>query len=172
MGTAEDNNCCNLPAGADPARPNNMLAPFWTDLDGTGAPGIFAATLTDGVDTWIVIEHRVNVFGTTSLRTFQTWIGINGVQDITFAYAAPQTDPAGQDHLYGAENVLGQGEMVGTLPTVDQTVTSTSQTPGDSAAYSLILLGNSVGSATFTTEMGATAVPGTTIETTPITVTP
>ena len=34
----------------DPAPPNNVLAPFWTDLDGTGAPGIFAATLTDGVD--------------------------------------------------------------------------------------------------------------------------
>ena len=26
-------------------RPNNILAPFWTDLDGTGAPGIFADVL-------------------------------------------------------------------------------------------------------------------------------
>ena len=25
----------------DPAPPNNVLAPYWTDLDGTGAPGIF-----------------------------------------------------------------------------------------------------------------------------------
>ena len=82
-GSSEDNNCCNLPTGPDPAPPNNMLAPFWTDLDGTGADGIYVAVLTDGVDTWIVIEHQVNVFGTTSNRHFQVWIGINGVQDIS-----------------------------------------------------------------------------------------
>ena len=40
------------------ARPNGVLAPFWTDLDGTGAPGIFIATLTDGVNDWIVVESR------------------------------------------------------------------------------------------------------------------
>ena len=64
-GTAEDNNCCNLSRSPNPARPNNVLAPFWTDLDGTGAPGILAV-LTDGVSDWIVVEWRVNVFGTTS----------------------------------------------------------------------------------------------------------
>ena len=73
----------------DPARPNGVLAPFWTDLDGTGAPGIFIAVLTDGVNTWIVVESRLNVFGTTSQRVFQAWIGVNGTEDITFAY-----DPA------------------------------------------------------------------------------
>ena len=68
-GTSEDNNCCNLPAGPGRrARPNNVLAPFWTDLDGTGAAGILAGTLTDGVSTWLVVEHRVNVFGTTDTR--------------------------------------------------------------------------------------------------------
>ena len=73
----------------DPARPNNVLAPFWTDLTGVGAQGIFAASLTDGVSTWIVVEWRVNVFGTTSGRVFQSWIGVNGVEDISFTY-----DPA------------------------------------------------------------------------------
>ena len=170
-GTAEDNNCCNLPAGASPARPNNMLAPFWTDLDGTGAPGIFAATLTDGVDDWIVIEYRVNVFGTTSLRTFQTWIGVNGVQDITFAYAAAQTNPNGQDFLVGAENAVGAGDMEEVLPTGDLRVTSTAPTPGESVTYSLIVLGNSTGVGTLTSEMGATGVPGTTVVKTNITVT-
>jgi hypothetical protein len=169
-GAAEDNNCCNLPGGADPARPNNVLAPFWTDLDGTGAPGILATVLTDGVDSWIVIEHRVNVFGTTSLRTFQVWIGINGVQDISYAYAAAPTDPNGQDFLYGAENVLGQGEMNATLPTADQTVTSTAATPGDSANYSLIVLGHQKGSGTLTTEMGASSVPGVTVVQTKFTI--
>ncbi len=169
--SSEDNNCCDLPSGPNPARPNNMLAPFWTDLDGTGAPGIFAATLTDGVDTWLVIEYRVNVFGTASLRTFQTWIGLNGTQDITFAYAAAQTDPAGQDFLVGAENQIGAGDMEAVLPTADLRVDSTAPTPGESASYSLIVLGNTIGTGTLTTEMGATGVPGTTIVKTNITVT-
>ena len=103
--------------GPDPARPNNVLAPFWTDLDGTGAPGIFVGVLTDGVNSWLVIEYQVNVFGTTDLRTFQVWIGINGVEDITYEYAANQTDPAGQDFLVGAENLLGDGDMEAVLPT-------------------------------------------------------
>ncbi len=44
-----------------------------------------------------MIEHQVNVFGTTSNRHFQVWIGINGVQDISYAYdpaAFPATRPA------------------------------------------------------------------------------
>ena len=93
---SEDNNCCNLPTGPIPARPNNVLAPFWTDLDGTGAPGILANVLTDGVDTWIVIEWQVNVFGTNDNRVFQAWIGISGPQDIAFSYDRPPwpTPPA------------------------------------------------------------------------------
>jgi len=164
-GTSEDNNCCNLPPGADPALPNDVLAPFWTDLDGTGAPGVFAATLTDGVDSWLVIEHRVNVFGTTSQRVFQVWLGVNGTQDITFAYDPGNlpADPNGQDFLVGAENELGQGDMVAALPITDQRVTSTDPVPGDSASYSLTILGKARGTGTVTTEMDATGVPGTTI---------
>ena len=92
-----------------------MLAPFWTDLDGTGAPGIFAAILTDGVDTWLVIEWQVNVFGTTSNRHFQVWIGVNGMQDISFTYdpAALPADPNGQAFLVGAENEIGEGRRCG-----------------------------------------------------------
>lgn len=172
-GTSEDNNCCNLPTGPNPAAPNNMLAPFWTDLDGTGAPGIFAGTLTDGVNTWLVIEYRVNVFGTTSNRTFQTWIGVDGTQDITFAYDPTNlpADPAGQPFLVGAENDAGAGDMFSVLPTGDQRVTSTDPTPGASATYSMVIRGDSVGTGTVTTSMTATGVPGTTIVRTPVQVT-
>jgi hypothetical protein len=126
-GTAADNNCCNLPSGPSPARPNNILAPFWTNLDGTGAPGIFTATLTDGVNGWIVIEFRLNVFGTTSGHVFQVWIGINGVEDITYAYdpANLPGDPNGQPFLVGAENALGLGDMEAVLPAKDLRVVST-----------------------------------------------
>jgi hypothetical protein len=171
-GTAEDNNCCNLPDGPDPARPNNMLAPFWSDLDGTGAEGIFAAVLTDGVDNWLVIEYRVNVFGTTSERVFQTWIGVNGVQDITYAYdpANLPGDPAGQDFLVGAENVLGQGDMVATLPTEDLRVSSTSPSPGGSVSYTVTVRGVGTGVGRVTTEMEGPDLPGTTIVTSEVSV--
>jgi subtilisin family serine protease len=167
-GSAEDNECCTLPSGADPARPNNILAPFWTDLDGSAGTaagaGIWAATLTDGVDTWLVIEHRVHVFGTSDLRTFQVWIGVNGVQDITFAYPVPMADPNGQPFLMGAENEVGAGDMTPTLPAVDQRVTSTSPTPGDSASYDVTVRGTARGTGWVRTEMEATGVPGTTVE--------
>jgi hypothetical protein len=174
LGTAEDNNCCNIPPGPNAAPPNKMLAPFWTDLDGTGAPGIFVATLTDGVDTWLVVEYRVNVFGTSSLRTFQTWIGVNGVEDITYAYdpAALPADPNGQPFLVGAENVLGQGDMTATLPTEDLRVTSTATTPGESASYSFVVRGDSTGPGLVTTTMTSTGVPGTTVVKSTINVTP
>lgn len=173
-GTAEDNNCCLLPAGPSPAPPNDMLAPFWTDLDGTGAPGIFATALTDGVNTWIVIEYRVNVFGTTSGRVFQTWIGIDGPQDITYAYdpANLPGDPNGQPFLVGAENEIGQGDVFAVLPTTDQRVTSTDPAPGDSATYSLVLRGDKKGTGVVTTEMEASGVPGITIVRNNITITP
>ena len=172
--TSEDNNCCNLPAGPSPAPPNNIIAPFWTDLDGTADEGIRAATLTDGVDTWLVIEWQVDVFGTNSNRHFQVWIGVNGVQDITMAYdpLALPGDPAGQDFLVGAENNIGQGDVSSFLPTEDQRVTSTTPTPGESVTYELTVQGVAVGTGTLTTSMTADGVLGTTIVKTNVPVTP
>lgn len=169
-GSSEDNECCVLPPGASPAPPNEVLAPFWTDLDGTGAPGVLVGTLTDGTNSWVVVEHRVNVFGTTDTRVFQTWIGLNGPQDITFAYDPGRlpTDPAGQDFLVGAENELGQGDMAPTLPTGDLRVTSTDPAPGDSVGYQLTVRGDARGDGTVTTEMDASGVSGTTIVRSPV----
>ncbi len=176
-GTAQDNNCCNLTQIPDPTRPNNVLAPFWTDLDGTGAPGIFIATLTDGVNTWIVVEWQVNVFGTNSNRHFQTWIRIGGVEDITFAYDPGElpADPFGQDYLVGAENRLGTGgdqEMPPGLPTQDLRVTSTAATPGGEVTYTVTVQAASAGTGTVTTSMTTPVVPGVTVVTSNVNVTP
>ncbi len=164
-GSSEDNNCCNLPAGPDPARPNNILAPFWTDLDGTGAPGILVDIL--GLPTgeeWLIVEYQVNVWGTSDLRTFQVWIGLNGVEDIDYEYAANQTDPDGQDFLVGAENLLGDGEMGTILPTTDGLrIESSDATPGDVVSYSFRARGTRVGSGEMITEMRASEVPGVTL---------
>ena len=170
-GTAEDNNCCNLPSGASSSPPNNLIAPFWTDFDGSAAPGIYAATLTDGVNTWLVIEWQVNVFGTADTRAFQTWIGIDGVQDISMVYDGAQASPAGQPFLVGAENDIGQGDVFSVLPDgTDQVVTSTNPTPGESVTYQLTLKAKQYGASVLTSSMNADGVLGTTIVKTNLTV--
>jgi hypothetical protein len=174
-GTAEDNECCTLTPIPNPARPNNVLAPFWTDLDGTGAPGIFAGVLTDGVGNWLVIEWRVNVFGTTSERHFQLWIGLNGAQDIQFAYdpEALPAPPVGQDFLWGAENEDGSGGdgAFNVAPTEDQLVVSTDPEPGDSVTYTVTARGASAGPGWVLTELQSPDFPGTATARSTVTVT-
>jgi subtilisin family serine protease len=158
----------------DPARPNGVLAPFWTDLDGTGAPGIFIATLTDGVDTWIVVESRLNVFGTTSQRVMQVWIGVNDIEDITFAYdpANLPADPSGLPFNVGAENADGSaGDQIAGLPTEDLRVTSTPGAPGGALNYSFNVRGVMAGVGTVRTDLTTPLVRGTTTDVDTITVT-
>ncbi|MGD9958851.1 S8 family serine peptidase [Nocardioides sp.] len=168
-GSSEDNECCTLPTGPSPAPPNNVLAPFWTDLDGSTSPGISAGTLTDGVNTWLVIQWDINVWGTTDLRSFQTWIGVNGTQDISYTYSQAQTDP-GQPFLVGAENASGAGDMEAVLPTGDLVVTSSDPTPGGSLSYEVTVKGVKRGAGNVHTDMDASGVSGTTTANTPVAV--
>jgi subtilisin family serine protease len=153
----------NLP---DPARPNNVLASYWTDLDGTGAPGVFATVLTDGVSDWIVLEWRVNVFGTTDLKVFQQWIGVNGVEDITYAYNGQLgSPPAGYGLTVGAENFEGTGGSQITGPPVeDYRIASTPGAPGGSMTYQMMLKGVQKGTGSVTTGTSTPLVKGITIE--------
>jgi subtilisin family serine protease len=158
----------------DPARPNNVLAPFWTDLDGTGAAGIRATVLTDGVNSWIVVEWSVNVFGTASERHFQVWLGIDGTQDISYTYdpAALPADPNGQPFNVGAENSVGNhGSQIAGLPTQDLRVTSTAPTPGGILTYSFGVRGAQAGTSNVTTSVTSPIVKGTIKEVDAITVT-
>ncbi|BCJ50409.1 hypothetical protein Asp14428_18840 [Actinoplanes sp. NBRC 14428] len=121
-GTGEDV-AFESPGIPNPARPDNVLAPFWTDLNGEGAEGVRVTSLSDGTNDWVVAEWNVNVFGTTSNRHFQVWIGANGTEDISYAYdpaALPAT--SGFPTVVGAENINGTGGHqlpAGTLPTED-----------------------------------------------------
>ncbi|GAA0412453.1 peptidase S8 [Acrocarpospora corrugata] len=156
------------------ARPNGVMAPFWTDLDGTGAPGIFASTLTDGVGTWIVLEWRLNLFGTTAQRVFQQWIGVNGVEDITYAYPGALPYPGAAYGLtVGAENADGTaGSQIpaGTGVGSDFRITSTPGAPGESLTYTMKVKGVATGSGTVTTAVSTDQVQGITVEVDRITV--
>lgn len=108
---------------------DGLLAPFWTDLN----PGIGGAlrvgTLTDGVDTWIVVDwEAVREFSAPRLNSFEVWIGIEGDanpgEDVTYAYGTIEGNGDGGFLTVGAENNTGTaGQMayyngVGTLPTL------------------------------------------------------
>ncbi len=65
------------PVGVFPgaARPNNVVAPYWTDLDPGAGGGVRIATLTDGTDSWIIVDwENVPVYGTSNQRDFQIWL--------------------------------------------------------------------------------------------------
>ena len=171
-GTGQDNDFVPQ-TFPDTTRPNGVMAPFWTDLDGSGAPGIRAATLTDGVNTWLVVQWDVNVFGTNSHRTMQVWIGVNGVEDVSYTYDPGQlpADPNGQLFNVGVENASGTaGDQIAGLPTEDLVVTSTPGAPGGTLTYSLTAKGILKGKPLVTTNVLSDNVAGTTSTSTQVTV--
>jgi fibronectin type III domain protein len=100
------------------ARPNNMLAPYWTDLNPASGGAIRIGTLTDGADTWIIVDFEaVRLFGSATTTTFQMWIGVNGdahpVEDITYSYGANTGTGTPEGLTRGAENRDGtSGKMI------------------------------------------------------------
>jgi hypothetical protein len=164
-GSAEDNQCCLIPDVPDASRPNNVLGPFWTDLDGTGAPGVYAVSLTDGERSWVVIEWDVVVWGTAERRHFQLWIGVNGEEDVSYGYdpAALPADP-GNPFTVLAENADGTaGAALGRLPTEDLVVRTIPASPGESVSYRITVLGLLPTTGRVTTSMTTAVVPGTTV---------
>ena len=62
------------------ARPNNVLAPLWSDLNpsASGAGAIRVATLTGGGFAWIVIDwDGVKNFGNATTHSFEVWLQID-----------------------------------------------------------------------------------------------
>ena len=75
-GTSADNMCCPPQDMPDPARPNNVIAPYWTDLNFTAGGNMYVALFTCG-GTPCAYEFEwknVPIYGTTHTRTFAVWI--------------------------------------------------------------------------------------------------
>lgn len=117
--------------------PNNILAPWWTDLNLCGGGNWYVAGLTDGVNNYTIYEwENVPLFGDTATRaTFQIWV-IDGTDNIFFVY---DNVPGGIATI-GVENASGttgdtryfNGDT--TAPSPNATFLSTS-TPGGSATF-------------------------------------
>ena len=91
---------------------NNVLAAFWTDLNPAAAGAVRIATLTDGSDTWIVVDWAgVREFSLPRLASFEIWMGVTGDahpgEDISYAYGTIQGNGDGGFLSVGAENKFG-----------------------------------------------------------------
>jgi hypothetical protein len=129
----------------DPAGPNNVLAPFWTDLDPTAGGALRIGNLTDGVNTWFVADwENVPLFGTGIQNSFQVWLGLNGVEDISFVYGgigAPALLTVGAENKTGAFGANYFVNGVGTRPEArNELRVATSEVPVPEPG-SMILLG-------------------------------
>ena len=99
----------------DADRPNNVLAPFWTDLDLAKGGAVRVGTLTDGVDH--LARHRLG--GRPGLHrrrhppnSFEVWIRLGTEEDVTYTYG-PVGAGDGGFLTVGAENLYGnRGQSV------------------------------------------------------------
>ncbi|MEP7378244.1 MAG: S8 family serine peptidase [Chloroflexota bacterium] len=111
----------------DPSRPNNVLAPYWTDLtldpaSGGGAGDFYVGAYGCGGGpspcAYAFEWKGVKVYGQPLTRTFQVWmytaafldyVGATDDDYITFEYSAAQSGPSavGVPLNIGAEDALG-----------------------------------------------------------------
>lgn len=113
------------PTWPSPSRPNNTLAPLWTDLDPSQAGAVRIGVLQSGsppnVDQWIVVDYNnVPDFSCVAPAcpsprryNFEVWIGLNNdanpAEDISFAYGTMPATPGdpGSGGATGVENRFG-----------------------------------------------------------------
>ncbi len=164
----------------DAARPNNVLAPFWTDLEGHDGKDLWAATLTDvNGGEYVVFQWNVQLYGDAAqTRVFQLWIGLNGVEEIAFAYdpARLPAPPAVGSVTVGAENnfgnraaVLDPARQAG--PTVDLAVVSTKGATGGRISYTVKLTAVRKGVGDVVTLLSTPVVRGVTADVVKVSVT-
>jgi subtilisin family serine protease len=105
-GSGSDINFINQ-AFPDPAPPNNVLAPYWTDLNPGFGGALRAGVLTDGVNDWLILDwENVPEYTDGGANSFQIWIGLNGDEDISFTYGPVDSGDYGYLTV-GAENAYG-----------------------------------------------------------------
>lgn len=125
---ASSTNSLNNQNFPNPDDPDSTLAALWTDLNPAVAGAVRIGTLTDGTDTWTVVDWEgVSEFSQPArTHSFQIWIGINSDtnpgEDISYAYGAQGGNGDGGFLTVGAENMDGTSGGVtyyngtGTLP--------------------------------------------------------
>lgn len=154
----------------DPVRPNNVLAPFWTDLNPASGGALRVGTLASGANSWLILDwENVREYSSTRAASFQIWIGINGSEDISYTYGPRTGNGDGGFLTVGVENVFGnQGQSyyadgVGTLPLTGNQlrVVSLPGTPGETRTLSFNALGFQFGPYTLYANLESSLLDGT-----------
>lgn len=155
----------------DPNAPNNVLAPFWTDLNPGAGGAVRIAGLTDGTDDWLVIDwDGVPTFGTPQLQSFEIWIQTTA-EAITYSYGTVTGTGASDGLNVGAENRDGtSGVNLGSVPASgdELAVTAGSPVAGGSVTITYDALGKKPGTYVLLATLETDITPGET--TAPVTV--
>lgn len=159
--------------------PNNVLAPFWTDLNPSAAGAMRIGVLGDGSDSWIVIDWEgVPNYSDGMPNDFQIWIGVDGDahsgEDISFTYGPNITTGDNGFLTVGAENAYGNSgqavyfDGVGTPPApsfpsgdFEVDVFSAPGAPGETHTISFDIRGDRRGAFTNCAEMTGSLFEGT-----------
>jgi Subtilase family/PA domain len=171
----------------NPARPNNVVAPFWTDLNPSFGGNMYIASIGDGTDNWIVLDwEAVRNYDTADTHTFEIWIRLPGgtggsgagSEQISMAYGAngvqDPDNPAG-DSNWGAENRDGSSGISLTAYPGDNTtelVTLGAPTAGGQVTIPFDIGSKKVGTWHSDASLTSDQTKGTTVVPQALTVTP
>ena len=140
-------------------------------------PGILAATLDRRRQRrWLVVEWRRERLRHQRPAVFQVWIGLNGTEDISFAYdpgdaARPPVRAATASPSAPRTSTARPARRSPAPPTgEDLRVTTSGSLPGGSLTYSYTVRGLLRGTSSARTDMTTPLVRGTTTEVDEITV--
>ena len=170
------------------ARPNNVIAPFWTDLNpaATGGGAIRIGTLTDGSSTWIVVDWAaVKNFSNATTHTGEIWLRVASggagtgpsSEQSTISYGAANAaagDP-GSAINWGAENRTGTSGVNLSPAPADNTeyrVNTTAPVAGGVVTISFDVFSKLAATYHSVASMTSSTVPGVTQVSQAITVTP
>jgi hypothetical protein len=123
------------------ARPNNTVAPWWTDLNPAAAGAVRIGILSDGVTRWLVVDWAgVRNFSNPTTHSFEIWFRIGTTtaasEEITFSYGTNGAGDPDSGSNWGAENRDGtSGKNIAAQPAngSEWRVTLTGPTAGGSA---------------------------------------
>jgi len=175
------------------ARPNNVVAPLWSDLNPPASPagsGVRIGTLTDGSTTWLVVDwQKIKNFGNATTHSFQIWLrlasGAAGTgpssEDVSVAYGtgtdagnAGTGDPDSGVN-WGAENRTGTSGANAAGAPADGSqyqVHTTGPTAGGSVTIPYDITSKKDGTFHSVASMTSNRTPGITQVVTTLTVTP
>jgi subtilisin family serine protease len=174
----------------NPARPNNVVAPWWTDLNPPAGGAIRATVVADGppgptTTTWILVDwNAVKNFGDATTHTFEIWLRLPGgaagagavSEQTTISYGTNSgAGDSASGSNWGAENRDGSsGVNIATQPATgsEYAVNTSPPTAGGTTTLTYDIWAKLAGTYHSVASMTSDLTPGVTQVSQEITVTP